>query len=112
MFMDLDQSLVRQHNEELITDSDVPVAVQTLEGVKSVKAGCDHGLALKNDGTVWAWSYNKFGQLRNGTNGDGTESDVPVRVKNLTSVKNIDGGFYFTLAAPPSSPLAGAPLAS
>ena|SRR3712207_1885317 len=59
------------------TNSNVPVAVQNLTGVKSVKAGGRHGLALKTDGT---------------------ESDVPVSVENLTNAKNIDGGLYFSLA--------------
>src|SRR3712207_6526848 len=49
------------------TDSNLPVAVKNLESVKSVKAGCDHGLALKRDGTVRAWGYNNYGQLGNGT---------------------------------------------
>jgi hypothetical protein len=35
-----------------------------------------HSLALKNDGTVWAWGDNKHGQLGNGTN---TNSNVPVQ---------------------------------
>jgi hypothetical protein len=30
--------------------------------------GCEmHNVALKSDGTVWAWGWNAFGQLGNGT---------------------------------------------
>ena len=36
------------------TETNIPAAVNNLTAVKSVKAGCDHGLALKTDGTVWA----------------------------------------------------------
>ena len=36
------------------TDKSIPVAVGSLTSVKSVKAGADHGLALKTDGTVRA----------------------------------------------------------
>src|SRR3990167_3222804 len=35
-----------------------------------VSAGTNHRLALKSDGTVWAWGGNTYGQL-----GDGTTSD-------------------------------------
>jgi alpha-tubulin suppressor-like RCC1 family protein len=48
------------------------------------------------DGTVKSWGYNGYGQLGDGISG--TESDVPVSVKNLTGVKNIDGGLGFALA--------------
>ena len=44
-----------------------------------VSAGEFHSLALGNDGNAYAWGYNYFGQL-----GDGTSSDyrtTPVRVK-------------------------------
>jgi hypothetical protein len=50
-------------------------------------------------GKAFAWGDNDSGQLGNGASGAGTESDVPVAVKNLSNVKNIDGGGYHTLAA-------------
>jgi len=37
-----------------------------LTGVIAIAAGCWHTVALKNDGTVWAWGINNFGQLGNG----------------------------------------------
>jgi regulator of chromosome condensation (RCC1) repeat-containing protein len=77
------------------TERNVPVAVRNLEGVKSVQAGGFHSLALKKDGTVYAWGYNVSGQLGNGT----TEaSDVPVKVKNLSGVKAISAGQSHSLA--------------
>ena len=81
----------------LDTGKNIPVAVGNLSGVKSVKAGADHGLAFKTDGTVRAWGYNQYGQLGNGNTG--TDSDVPVAVRNLTNVRNMDGGYVHTLAA-------------
>jgi alpha-tubulin suppressor-like RCC1 family protein len=33
----------------------------------NICAGCYHILALKNDGSLWAWGYNNFGQLGDGT---------------------------------------------
>jgi hypothetical protein len=79
--------------------SNLPVAVRDLSGVKSVKAGDGHGLALLQNGTVWAWGDNSSGQLGNGASGANAYSDVPVAVKNLLNVKNIDGSNGFTLAA-------------
>ncbi len=44
-----------------------PVRVSGLTGVVSVAGGNWHSLALKNDGTVWAWGENIQGQLGDGT---------------------------------------------
>ena len=38
-----------------------------MSDVREIAAGSDHVLALKNDGTVWAWGSNKYGQLGDGT---------------------------------------------
>jgi hypothetical protein len=54
-----------------------------------------HSLALKDDGTVWAWGYNGYGQLGNGTN---TDSNVPVQVSGLTGITAIAWGGSHSLA--------------
>jgi len=38
-----------------------------LTGVAMIAGGLHHSLALKSDGTVWAWGINNYGQLGNGT---------------------------------------------
>jgi alpha-tubulin suppressor-like RCC1 family protein len=43
----------------------------------SVAAGYDHSLAIRNDGTLWAWGYNLFGEL--GID-DTTQRNTPVQV--------------------------------
>ncbi len=48
-----------------------------------------HSLALKADGTVWAWGYNGQGQLGDGTT---TERTTPVQVVGLTDVVAIAAG--------------------
>jgi len=55
-----------------------PVQVAGLTGVQAIAGGGYHSLALKNDGTVWAWGYNGNGRL-----GDGTTTDkyTPVQVQ-------------------------------
>ncbi|CAM4490581.1 invasin domain 3-containing protein [Paenibacillus tarimensis] len=48
-----------------------------LTDVKAVAAGEYHSMALKNDGTVWAWGSNVFDGLGNGSS---SNSVYPVRV--------------------------------
>ena len=52
------------------TNSLVPVKVQIQKSssdvvIKAIAAGGSHALAIDEDGKVWAWGYNFFGQLGN-----------------------------------------------
>ena len=49
----------------LVTEA--PPQVSNLTDVVAIAAGGNHSLALKSDGTVWAWGYNGSGQLGDGT---------------------------------------------
>src|SRR5205085_474429 len=72
------------------TESTTPMQVTNLTGVVvAVASGGYHSLALKSDGKVWAWGYNPFGAL-----GDGTynSSNIPVAVSSLSGVVAIVGG--------------------
>jgi alpha-tubulin suppressor-like RCC1 family protein len=51
--------------------SENPVAVVLLNGVEKIEAGLAHVLALKSNGTLWAWGYNSSGQLGIGNTTDG-----------------------------------------
>ncbi len=72
-----------------------PAQVSELSGVTAIAGGGSHSLALKGDGTVWAWGYNAFGQLGNGTNAD---SNTPVEVSGLSGVTAIAAGAEHSLA--------------
>jgi alpha-tubulin suppressor-like RCC1 family protein len=61
----------------------------------AVAAGANHTLALKPDGTVWAWGYNGYGQLGNNSN---TSSSSPVQVTGLSDVVAIAAGALHSLA--------------
>jgi alpha-tubulin suppressor-like RCC1 family protein len=51
--------LVKEHLYELS-----PVQIGTDMDWKTISAGGFHGLALKNDGTLWGWGLNGNGQVR------------------------------------------------
>jgi alpha-tubulin suppressor-like RCC1 family protein len=76
------------------TGTNIPAAVKNLSGVKSVKAGCSHGLALNENGYVRAWGYNREGELGNGTI---NSSNAPVAVY-IENVKAISAGCSHSLA--------------
>ena len=72
-----------QYDSELIvgttqalTGISTPAAVSGLSSVTAIHAGVSFGVALKSDGTVWAWGENASGQLGNGTS---SNSSTPVR---------------------------------
>lgn len=72
-----------------------PVQVQGLGGVSAIAAGSLHSLAVKSDGTAWAWGRNDEGELGDGTT---SSSSSPRRVADLTTVSRIAGGGYHSLA--------------
>jgi len=78
-------------------NSHTPVQVSGLSGVTAVAANLDGGysLAMKSDGTAWAWGYNSQGQLGNGTT---TDSHTPVQVSGLSGVTAIANGGWDGLA--------------
>lgn len=89
-----------QLGDNSLSDSDVPVAVvngagDTLTNFKAVDAGGNHTLALRRDGTVWAWGRGDEGQLGDNSS---TDSQVPVQVNNIDSAIAIAAGDDFSLA--------------
>lgn len=72
-----------------------------LTNIAAVSVGRIHSLALRKDGTVWAWGRNDYGQLGNGEVGG--ETREPIQVKSsqggyLTNVKAIAAGEIHSLA--------------
>lgn len=51
---------------------------QVIDNAKQVSTSMTHAAVLKNDGTLWVWGDNKYGEL-----GDGTTkcSVVPKEIK-------------------------------
>lgn len=80
---------------DTITQSSVPVQITQLNSIIAIDVGLAQSFALKNDGTVWAWGNNQYGQL-----GDGTKNKAyyPVKVANIDSVVAISNTYSHTLA--------------
>ncbi|GIO15225.1 hypothetical protein J19TS2_47800 [Cohnella xylanilytica] len=78
------------------TDRLKPVLIGGIGGVKSISGGIGyHTLAVKEDGTVWAWGLNSSGELGDGTT---TQRETPIQVPGLTGVKAVSAGGYHSLA--------------
>ena len=71
----------------------VPAQVLNLTNVTAIAAGYWHSVALRRDGTVWAWGYNTFGQLGS----LGGDSNIP-RQAQISNVTAISTGFGHVLA--------------
>ncbi len=91
------ENILAQSEKELIVaaaeggNTLLPKKVMT--GVTCLAAGSEHTLALKEDGGLWAWGYNSYGQL-----GDGTAKDSLLPQKMMDGITLIAAGDYHTLA--------------
>ncbi|EGW40710.1 cell wall-binding repeat-containing protein [Desulfosporosinus sp. OT] len=72
-----------------------PIQVKDLTNVISVSAGGVHALALKADGTVWAWGNNETDQL--GVD-QASPIAIPRQVEGLQNIVAIAAGLEFSLA--------------
>ena len=64
-------------------------------GVASIGTGRLHTLAVKTNGTIWAWGANSFGQLGDGRNQD---RHLPVRVGSVSNGSRVAGGVDYSVA--------------
>jgi alpha-tubulin suppressor-like RCC1 family protein len=63
---------------------------------KDLAVGAFHTLALKSNGTLWAWGENGNGQLGDGTNNN--KRIAPVQIGTDNDWKVIDGGYAHSMA--------------
>lgn len=81
------------------TDSNIPVSTSGLISIVSVSGGGDqleaHSLALKADGTVWAWGSNLYGGLGNGSINN---TNTPVQTLLLNDIISIAAGGWHSVA--------------
>ncbi len=57
--------------------------------------GALHTLAIRDDGIIWTWGFNYYGQLGDGTN---ENRKISFQVPGLENITSVDGNGYFTIA--------------
>lgn len=61
----------------------------------NISGGSQHSVAIKSDGTLWAWGWNLYGQLGNGSNND---SNIPVQIGSSSNWTKVSAGWGYNLA--------------
>lgn len=82
--MMLENSMTRNAYNEFSNTSNV-----------QIEAGENFTLLLKDNGTVWAWGNNKYGQLGNGTT---EQNGIPQKIEGLANIIYINAGATFAFA--------------
>ena len=74
--------------------------VKIMDDVSAVSVGHDHTMAIKTDGSLWAWGNTVFGQLGNGVmiEGIGYSSYCEIPVKVMDNVYAVSAGRDYTMA--------------
>jgi alpha-tubulin suppressor-like RCC1 family protein len=90
-------------NNGIMTPSPVPALVDdaTLGVVKQLALGIAHSCALRDDGRVLCWGFNRYGQLgSSATSGTDTPTPVPTLVdhESLGVVTQLAVGIYHSCA--------------
>ena len=67
---------------------------------RDVSCGTGHSIAISNNGTIFLWGFNKFGELGDGTTKTDKFYPVPMNMTGILSGKNITQacGAYYTIA--------------
>lgn len=74
----------------------VTISIQvTAQCWQNISAGTLHTLAIKNDGSLWAWGDNTYGQLGDGS---GIGKNTPVRIGTANNWSKVDAGYYHSVA--------------
>lgn len=74
-----------------------PPVVAGLDNITAIAVGGNFSLALRNDGTVWAWGSNQYGALGQGTT-DANAHPTPTRINGIAGAVAITAGGRHALA--------------
>ncbi len=89
------QNLYGQLGDGSTTDRSTPVQVQNFLGATAMAScGAFHTVVVKNDGSVWAWGRNTYGNLGNNTVNN---SSLPVQMMGINDVAGVAAGTNFTI---------------
>lgn len=73
----------------------VPIQIGTATNWQFISAGAEHSVAIKTDGTLWAWGRNSEAQLGDGTNNN---SNVPIQIGTDNNWVAVSAGSEHNLA--------------
>jgi len=74
-------------------DSNSLTPIRILSDVVAVSAGGHHNMAIRSDGSLWAWGRNELGQV-----GDGTTENRMTPVRIMDNVRAVSAGQEHTMA--------------
>ncbi len=72
-----------------------PVLVSSGQCWQSISAGGSHTLAIRDDGTLWGWGMNSYGQLADGTT---DHRETPILIDGEYTWKMVSAGGFHSLA--------------
>lgn len=89
------------YDTEYWTGNYQSIPVKVLDDVASISCGNSHTAAIKTDGSLWMWGFDKYGQIGVGGNVDFKDESIPLQlvpVKVMDGVAAVSCGEYFTAA--------------
>jgi alpha-tubulin suppressor-like RCC1 family protein len=82
----------------VVTDRRTPARIGTGNDWEAVDTGNGFTVALKTDGSLWAWGNNEYGQLGNNKGGEDEMETAPVRIGYDTDWLAVSAGNRHTAA--------------
>jgi alpha-tubulin suppressor-like RCC1 family protein len=77
------------------SDQSSPEQIGTGTTWSAIAPGTGHTIALQDDGTLWAWGDNTYGELGDGTT---VSHDSPEQIGNDTNWRAIGAGYRYSVA--------------
>jgi alpha-tubulin suppressor-like RCC1 family protein len=82
-------------NGTVTTQENTPIQIGVqLNNWLSISVGSQHTVAVKQNGTLWAWGENTFGQVGDGTN---TQRNYPVQIGSAINWVSVTAGTTYSI---------------
>ena len=89
--IDISGKLILTEDRKVYNIGNLKQPILGMSNIIKISAGYNHNLALASNGEVYAWGYNNYGQLGNGSNTNSV--NTPVKVLNAEGTESIKGIF-------------------